>query len=102
MCSLTERVALLENMLKERGAEPPPANHPPKTRHAIPRDKDSSPQREAGKPPNNVQEHSSPGSQQDDFIDIDHIGQDNGSNRDDEGDAPSPPVLSHPKKDGMI
>lgn len=32
MFSLTERIALLEQMLRERGTEPPPANHPPQIR----------------------------------------------------------------------
>ena len=36
MCSLTDRIALLESMLRERGIDLPPANHPPKSRHDIP------------------------------------------------------------------
>src|ERR1700744_3118429 len=31
MSSLTDRVALLESMLKDRGADPPPVVYPPKT-----------------------------------------------------------------------
>lgn len=33
MSSLSSRIALLEGMLQERGVAPPPAVHPPKTRH---------------------------------------------------------------------
>ncbi|KAK4227298.1 fungal-specific transcription factor domain-containing protein [Podospora fimiseda] len=33
MSSLSNRIALLEEMLKEQGVTPPPAVHPPKTRH---------------------------------------------------------------------
>ncbi|CRK16745.1 hypothetical protein BN1708_002969 [Verticillium longisporum] len=33
MSSLSERIALLEGLLEEKGVEPPPAAHPPKTRH---------------------------------------------------------------------
>ncbi|KAL1841902.1 hypothetical protein VTJ49DRAFT_6424 [Mycothermus thermophilus] len=33
MSSLSNRIALLEEMLRERGVVPPPAVHPPKTRH---------------------------------------------------------------------
>ncbi|TDZ17948.1 Nitrogen assimilation transcription factor nirA [Colletotrichum orbiculare MAFF 240422] len=33
MSSLSDRIALLEGMLRERGIEPPLAAHPPKTRH---------------------------------------------------------------------
>ncbi|KAF1810741.1 hypothetical protein P152DRAFT_490398 [Eremomyces bilateralis CBS 781.70] len=33
MCSLTDRVALLENLLREHNIEPPPAQYPPMSRH---------------------------------------------------------------------
>jgi hypothetical protein len=36
MCSLTDRIELLESMLRERGIDLPPANHPPKSRHDVP------------------------------------------------------------------
>jgi hypothetical protein len=36
MCSLTDRIALLESMLRERGIDLPPADHPPKSRHNAP------------------------------------------------------------------
>lgn len=113
MCSLTERVALLEQMLKERGAEPPPANHPPKTRHGLPRDDDPSPdrnesnvpetQRRTGQGMQHSLENSSPGSQpspNDEFLDADH--HDNGSLHGDHESAGSPSMIPPPKKDGMV
>ncbi|KAL0934687.1 fungal specific transcription factor [Colletotrichum truncatum] len=33
MSSLSDRISMLEGMLLEKGVEPPPATHPPKTRH---------------------------------------------------------------------
>ncbi|KAK1676595.1 fungal-specific transcription factor domain-containing protein [Colletotrichum godetiae] len=33
MSSLSDRIAMLEGMLQEKGVQPPPAVHPPKTRH---------------------------------------------------------------------
>src|ERR1700761_8615425 len=96
MCSLTDRVALLESMLKERGETPPPANYPPKTRHGAPPDgePESKQQSKPKAPPSNV-DHSSPGSHQEDFFDIDHVDQDGSSHRaDDAESAPSPPVLT--------
>ncbi|OHF04688.1 fungal specific transcription factor domain-containing protein [Colletotrichum orchidophilum] len=33
MSSLSDRIAMLEGMLQERGIQPPPAVHPPRTRH---------------------------------------------------------------------
>ena len=117
MCSLTERVALLEAMLKERGAEPPPANHPPKTRHGLPRtDEEASPNRKASnrhtqhqhQHQQHQQQHdnSSPGSQpspQDDFIDVDHENHDAGSSNQGDGDcASSPSMLPPPKREGMV
>jgi hypothetical protein len=109
MCSLTDRVALLESMLKERGAEPPPANHPPKTRHGITQDDNASPNRKAAEPSNQQQENSSPGSQtspQDDSVDDSiHIEQDhqtNGSHPGETDSTGSPSILPPPKKDGMV
>lgn len=122
MCSLTERVALLEGMLKEKGESPPPANHPPMTRHG-PRPDDPSPSRKYHKSQNSLniahsnQDHSSPGSQQDDFMDGDldqthihrsqHIELDRHSHHGDDGQsnhsASSPSVLAPPtKEDGMV
>ncbi|KAK2056517.1 fungal-specific transcription factor domain-containing protein [Colletotrichum caudatum] len=36
MSSLSNRIAMLEGMLLERGVKPPPAVHPPKSRHGAP------------------------------------------------------------------
>ncbi|KAM0335549.1 hypothetical protein ACHAQA_000597 [Verticillium albo-atrum] len=33
MSSLSDRIAMLEGLLEEKGVQPPPATHPPKTRH---------------------------------------------------------------------
>jgi hypothetical protein len=110
MCSLTERVALLEGMLKENGAEPPPANHPPMTRHG-PRPDEQSPTRKhkvqgSTTTARSVQGQSSPGSQQDDFLDSEHVERESNSHRGDEVEslhsASSPSVLAPPKKDGMV
>lgn len=113
MCSLTERVALLEGMLQEQGAPLPPANHPPMTRHGPRQDDiDPSPNSKNRKPQpqsagsNNGMDNSSPGSQHDDFFDNDHI--DIGSHRGDDIEsthsahsAHSPSILP-PTKDGMV
>ncbi|KAF2430447.1 hypothetical protein EJ08DRAFT_243853 [Tothia fuscella] len=112
MCSLTERVALLEGMLKEKGESPPPANHPPMTRHG-PRPDDLSPSRKhktqgSATTARSIHGHSSPGSQQDDLMDGDHVDQESnghshpGDDRDSNHSAPSPSVLAPPKKDGMV
>lgn len=122
MCSLTERVALLEGMLKEQGASPPPANHPPMTRHG-PRPEDTSPSRKYHKSQNSMsithsnQDHSSPGSLHEDYMDGDleqhhtsrshhvehhrrsHHGEDGQSNH----SASSPSLLApSTKEDGMV
>ncbi|KAF1982586.1 hypothetical protein K402DRAFT_424510 [Aulographum hederae CBS 113979] len=100
MCSLTERVALLEGMLKETGADPPPAVYPPKTRHGLPKDENDNGTKGQQEQSRSANEQSSPGSQQEDF-DIDHVDQD--SHRGDDADsAPSPPVISSSKKEGMV
>uniref|UniRef100_A0A8H7NGG6 Xylanolytic transcriptional activator regulatory domain-containing protein n=1 Tax=Bionectria ochroleuca TaxID=29856 RepID=A0A8H7NGG6_BIOOC len=33
MSSLSDRISMLEGMLKDKGVQPPPASHPPKTKH---------------------------------------------------------------------
>ena len=45
MASLTERIALLEDLLRERGDEPPPAIHPPRIRPGLPGADDLQPER---------------------------------------------------------
>lgn len=118
MCSLTDRVALLETMLKERGEELPPANHPPKTRHNAPRNGDgTSPNRKntQSQDAENENENSSPGSQtspQDEYIEFEqqemnmeqqemNIHSPRFSNGDAESTG-SPSMLPPPKKDGMV
>ncbi|KAE9991079.1 hypothetical protein EG327_000551 [Venturia inaequalis] len=122
MCSLTERVALLEGMLKEQGASPPPANHPPMTRHG-PRPGETSPSRKYHKSQNftsvsnSNQDHSSPGSQHEDYMDGDleqhHISRsqyiefDRNSHHGEDGQSncsmSSPSVLAPSiKDDGMV
>lgn len=109
MCSLTDRVALLETMLKERGDELPPANHPPKTRHGTQGGDDASPTRKATDTQaiHNDNNNSSPGSlpsPQDDYPDFDPR-ELSCSPRQSLGDIEStgsPTMLPPPKKDGMV
>lgn len=106
MCSLTDRVSLLESMLKERGEELPPANHPPKTRHGSQRNADTSPSRKNKDTHNTQNDQSSPGSQpspQDDYpyLDFEQPEQ-NESPQCDADSAGSPSMLPPPKKDGMV
>src|SRR5687767_5813731 len=79
MSSLSDRIALLEGMLAEKGVQAPPAVHPPKTRHD-PHSKNNEEQKTA--PQSNAQ-HTSPSqgvpsppdSRNEDFMlggDIDH------------------------------
>ena len=106
MCSLTERVALLEGMLQEQGAAVPPANHPPMTRHGPRLDEPSPASKNRKAQPNTLklQDNSSPGSLPDDFMDgenndmISHRGEDNESAH----SANSPSMLPPPQKDGMV
>lgn len=105
MCSLTDRVTLLESLLREKGTEPPPANHPPQTRHGQ-QDLEPSPQPTQSKPPPSVtmELHSSPGSQQEDFIDVEQaIHHDSSSHHGDDAEsAPSPSLLISGAKEGMV
>lgn len=104
MCSLTERVNLLETMLKERGEDLPPANHPPKTRHQ--HNEDQSPHRKDQDAQAVQVDNSSPGSQpspNDDnfYTEFEQPGH-NGSPHGDADSASSPSMLPPPKKDGMV
>jgi hypothetical protein len=106
MCSLTDRVAMLETMLKDKGEEFPPANHPPKTRHGSQRNDEASPNRKATGTQATQHEQSSPGSQtspQDDYLyaDFDPT-EHNESPPNDADSAGSPSMLPPPKKDGMV
>jgi hypothetical protein len=104
MCSLTDRVSLLETMLKEQGVEAPPANHPPKTRHP-PQEGDPSPNRKGTDAQQQQQDNYSPGSQpspQDDYVEMEHNDNDNGSYQGEADSTGSPSMLPPPKKDGMV
>ena len=82
MSTLTDRVAVLEGMLKDRGAEPPPVVYPPKTtRGSLAGEGDSSPTRAAfqfhqtnmaAREPI-IPENTSPASAQDDGLDGSHV-----------------------------
>jgi hypothetical protein len=101
MCSLTDRVSLLETMLKEQGVEAPPANHPPKTRHP-PQEGDASPNHKITDAQQSQPENYSPGSQpspQDDY-EMEHNDQENGSYQGEADSTGSPSMLPPPKKDG--
>jgi hypothetical protein len=63
VCSLTERVALLEAMLRDRGDEPPPAFHPPKIRDGHQHSIDHSPAGRITVPCDIQRDHSSPSDQ---------------------------------------
>lgn len=103
MCSLTDRVALLETMLKEQGVEAPPAHHPPKTRHAAP-EQDASNDRKSDAQ-QSQQDQSSPGSQlsPQEYTEIEHMDQGHSPYGDaDSAGAGSPSMLPPPKRDGMV
>ncbi|KAL5401045.1 hypothetical protein PMIN03_011851 [Paraphaeosphaeria minitans] len=102
MCSLTDRVALLETMLKEQGVEAPPADHPPKTRHAPPEGEASNDRKSDGQ--QNQQDQSSPGSQQSpqEYAELEHIEPDHPSPYGEADSAGSPSMLPPPKKEGMV
>ena len=109
MCSLTNRVAMLETMLKERGEELPPANHPPKTRHNASRNEEgASPSQKATEHTTIHNDNSSPGSQrspQDEYPEFEHHEFNTNSPHFSTGDAESagsPSMLPPPKKDGMV
>ncbi|CAI6334841.1 unnamed protein product [Periconia digitata] len=107
MCSLTDRVALLESMLEEQGVEAPPPNHPPQTRHtqqeagASPRASPSRKNQDSQQP----QQEYSPGSQQsaqDEYEHTDSNEHDGGSYQGEPENAGSPSMLPPPKKEGMV
>jgi hypothetical protein len=82
MSTLTDRVAVLEGMLKERGTEPPPIVYPPKTtRGSLPGEPEHSPNRAASQMQQSgmlrepaIMENTSPSSLQDDALDGSHVG----------------------------
>lgn len=113
MCSLTERIGLLETMLREKGEDPPPASHPPMTRNGQVEEPPIG-RRNTKAPTVSNKMHqsshvdntnSSPGSQQDDLLfdregslTLSHRGEDSHSAH----SAPSPSMIPPPKKDGMV
>jgi hypothetical protein len=102
MNSLTERIALLESMLKDKGSQPPPANHPPKTNRSWVRQADDSTMEQDRTVPD-IPENSSPGSQPEDLTDGDNT--DHGNNRqqsDDPEECSPSTMLAPPKKDGLV
>lgn len=80
MSTLTDRVSLLESMLKERGAQPPPVVYPPKTtRGSLYADGEGSPPRTSTQPPqmnraSTIPENASPSSLPDDRADSSQVG----------------------------
>lgn len=78
MSTLTDRVSLLESMLKERGAEPPPVVYPPKTtRGTLHADGETSPTRASmsqhfGGNEATIPEQASPASMNDDAVETSH------------------------------
>ena len=82
MSTLTDRVALLESMLKDRGADPPPVVYPPKTtRGSLYPDGDASPSRMNAQMGQismyhepAIPERTSPGSMHDDAMEGSHGG----------------------------
>lgn len=81
MSTLTDRVALLESMLQERGAEPPPVVYPPKTtRGSLHADGEHSPPRPSIPPRQQsnghepvIPEGNSPASYNEDNVDGSHV-----------------------------
>lgn len=72
MSSLSDRISMLEGLLLEKGVVPPPATHPPKTRHDVQDtiattagNTDPSPQSDSKSP--GSEDHSPPDYQNDDF-----------------------------------
>jgi hypothetical protein len=104
MCSLTDRVALLENILRERGIDFPPTSHPPKSRHEVRDIRDTSSNRTATELQPQDNDGSSPGSQS--VMHEEHLDFNSSESRkislskvDGVG---LPPVLSDPKSEDMV
>ena len=100
MCSLTDRVALLESMLREQGIEAPPAHHPPKTRHAALEENNTSDQKSEVQ--HTQQDHSSPSSQPSlqEYAEAENVEQHSPYGEADSIGSPS--MLPPPKRDGMV
>ncbi|KAL1596474.1 hypothetical protein SLS60_009120 [Paraconiothyrium brasiliense] len=89
-------------MLKEQGVEAPPAQHPPRTRHAPQEGEQSNDRKPEGQ--QNQEDQSSPGSQQSPqhYGEIEHIEHDIPSPYGEAESAGSPSMLPPPKRDGMV
>lgn len=104
MCSLTDRVALLESMLKERGMDLPPANYPPKSRHAAQSGRDASLSRTAIGTQNTNHDGHSPESQStmhEEHSDLSGYGINQVPQIKSDSVGP-PPILSYPKRENMV
>ncbi|KAK5158109.1 hypothetical protein LTR04_005309 [Oleoguttula sp. CCFEE 6159] len=101
--------SLLESMLKEKGTEPPPANHPPKTTRGGSTGNDETSPIGVTLPRNPLvyenlgQEYSSPGSQLDDPAEGSPVYDDNSGQLIGDASAGSPQsILASPKKEGLL
>jgi hypothetical protein len=106
VCSLTERVALLEAMLRERGEEPPPATHPPKIRHGDQQNIEHSPAGKITVPRDIQHNHPSPSHQSSPQDDRSSTGPNppnqNGSSHSDARNTSSSSILQSPEKNGIV
>jgi hypothetical protein len=104
--SLVERVALLEDMLRDRGEEPPPAIHPPKVRHGSPEDEDLMAASKRKATPNLQHDHTSPRQlqrpQDEHIITPIHHAHPNESSYSNGNDAEAPSILPPSKENGMV
>lgn len=106
MSTLTDRVQLLESMLKDRGAEPPPVTYPPKTtRGNLNANEETSPSRLPASVSVNQDsashETSSPGSFADEGMETLHAPPSIGSQREDIEANQGTPILEN-KKEGLV
>jgi hypothetical protein len=99
MSSLTDRVALLEGMLKETGKDLPPANYPPKTRAEAPVSQTNDSNQTQNQPP--TQQNSTPRSTQDESTDGDN-GYQNDHHDSAAMESHPPPRISGSKKEGLV
>ncbi|KAF2669315.1 hypothetical protein BT63DRAFT_432951 [Microthyrium microscopicum] len=114
MCSLTDRITVLESMLKDTGQDLPPAQHPPMTRHGARSEesdpstyrKDSKTRQVATKASggsHSENQHSSPDSQGDELMfDRENSPSHQGDDSHSAHSAPSPSMIPPPKKDGIV
>ncbi len=102
MSSLTDRIALLEGMLLETGSEPPPADHPPKTRAEAEASQGSAKSSHL-QALANERDRSTPRSIPDDFTDSDNGDQANNIHRSDKTVEGYPPLrLPVSKREDLV